>query len=117
MELVTYVMYLIQDDVFFMGFWTSTIGYWTTVAAYSVPWLLALLQITIQLPIGYSLQRGDEFWNNSITLVIIGVLSWLMTGIIHIIWAPVYSHYVEHVWEAHICTTVCGRLSPDLNEA
>merc|ERR1712195_150340 len=91
----SFIMSLLDHDPQFMGWYVTTIGYWVSLVGYFLPFLWATVQLAVS-PV--SATSTNEFFNNSIFQMIVGLIMWLFCGLLHIFFAPVYEEYARTLW-------------------
>jgi len=107
-EFGAWFMYLNNHNVKFLGWYSTTIGYWTSLIGFFLPMLFSLLQLVLA-PV--SALSTAEFFNNSIFMMIMGLVMWLFSGLVHIFFAPTYNYYANNLWIINPCS------NPELCEA
>jgi len=94
-EFAGWFMYMNNHSVKFLGWYATTIGYWTSIVGFFFPVLWSLIQVAMEPVSGLA---TAEFFNNSIFMLIVGLVMWLAIGLIHIFFAPAYNYYANNLW-------------------
>lgn len=113
-EMGAFILFYTNQNMNLFSWYTNTIGYWVTVVGYVLPWVFAVVQFAVA-PV--SATATEEFYNNSLFLMIAGIIMWLFTGLIHIFLAPDLKTYAA-TWTVDICDKkdLCGALPTNASE-
>lgn len=73
----------------FLSFWAPIFGTWVGLVLYIFPWLWAIIWLTS----GTAKTETSNGFSNSLVLIIVGALFWLMNFLVHILLA---NRFVDH---------------------
>ena len=66
----------------------SGVGWWFSVVGQMLPWIFAVLQISLPTTSGGLSSPAANFGNNAIFLIIVNVVMWVFNATLHVIMAP-----------------------------
>jgi hypothetical protein len=86
-ELIAWAALWIFEDYTLFAWWSSTIGWWGSVAIGPLPVVFALLQIILDVKKGgFAYNTDQEVGAFTVWVLVMSAIVWLFNGIVHIIY-------------------------------